>query len=126
MRHVSSFALGLVGLIHLLPLSGVLGAERLASLYGVSWGDPNGLILMRHRAVLFGLLGLFIVFSAIRPSLQPMALFAGGVSVGSFLALAWAVGGYNGLLLRVVWVDAFALACLAVGTVAFVFTQPRV
>ncbi len=126
MRHVSSFALALVGLIHLLPLSGVLGAERLASLYGVPWSDPNALILMRHRAVLFGLVGMFLLFAAIRPALQSLALFAGGISVGSFLALALAVGGYNALMSRVVWVDAFAMACIAIGAVAFVFTPAKV
>jgi hypothetical protein len=49
-----------VAIIHLLPVSGVFGAKRLAALYGISFNDPNQAILMRHRAVLFGLLGAFL------------------------------------------------------------------
>ena len=58
-----------VGVIHLLPLSGVLGGAQLFSLYGVPVDDPNLEILMRHRAVLFGLLGVFLVYAAFKPSL---------------------------------------------------------
>ncbi|WP_211163693.1 hypothetical protein [Azoarcus taiwanensis] len=49
----------IVGIIHLLPLAGVLGADRLASLYGIAFDEPKTVIPMRHRAVLFGLLGDF-------------------------------------------------------------------
>ncbi len=59
MEKVITGLLVLVGIIHLLPVFGVLGVERLAALYGISLGEPNIEILMRHRAILFGLLGLF-------------------------------------------------------------------
>lgn len=70
MRHLVSAMLVIVGVIHLLPLSGVLGVGRLAALYGVSISDPNLSVLMRHRAVLFGLLGAFLVFAAFKPTFQ--------------------------------------------------------
>lgn len=108
-----------VGVIHLLPLSGVLGGAQLFSLYGVPVNDPNLEILMRHRAVLFGLLGVFLVYAAFKPSLQCVALLAGALSVGSFLLLAWSIGGYNAPLATVVMVDLVAVACLVVGAVAW-------
>lgn len=92
MKHAVSVLLVVVGIIHLLPLSGVLGGERLASLYGLAFDDPNLAILMRHRAVLFGLLGLFLVYAAFKPALQAMAFTAGFVSVLSFLSLAYGTG----------------------------------
>jgi hypothetical protein len=125
MRHLVSFGLILAGIIHLLPLSGVLGAERLAALYGFPLGDPNLLILMRHRAVLFGLLGLFLVVSAFRPALQPAAFVAGMVSVVSFLVLAWSVGGYNAQVHRVVVADLVALVALVVGGLAYLYARQR-
>ena len=53
-----------MGIIHLLPVSGFFGAERLSALYGISLNEPNLEILMRHRAVLFGLLVAFLVYAA--------------------------------------------------------------
>ena len=115
MRYIISIALIVVGIIHLLPLSGVLGADRLASLYGVAFEDPNAVILMRHRAVLFGLLGVYFVAAAFLPSLQISAFIAGFASVVSFLLLAWSVGQYNGSIAKVIAVDLVALAFLVVG-----------
>ena len=88
MRYLISFLFIIVGIIHLLPLAGVLGPDRLQSLYGVALTDPSLILLMRHRAVLFGILGAFIVFSAFHPALQLSALVLGGVSVVSFLTLS--------------------------------------
>ncbi len=92
MRHVVSAALILVAFIHLAPLAGVLGADRLASMYGITVDDPDLLILMRHRAVLFGILGAFLLAAAFIPAIQTGAFIAGFVSVVSFLWLAWAIG----------------------------------
>ncbi|PZO08053.1 MAG: phosphopantetheine adenylyltransferase [Lysobacteraceae bacterium] len=125
MRHLVSAMLLVAGVIHLLPLSGVLGGERLASLYGLSFGDSNLNILMRHRAVLFGLLGLFLCFAAFRPQLQNVAFIAGFVSVTSFLWLAWLVGGYNAQLANVVIADVIALVCLVIGAAALVYIRSR-
>jgi len=100
------------GLIHLLPLAGVLGGERLNALYGLALDEPNLQILMRHRAVLFGLLGALLVAAALRPGLRGLALFGGLVSVLSFLLLAWSAPLYNEALQRVVVADWVALACL--------------
>lgn len=111
--------------IHLLPLPGVLGSERLAALYGLSNDEPNLAILMRHRAVLFGLLGLFLLFAAFRPPFQRVALMAGFVSVASFLWLAWSVGGYNAQVARVFMADIVALARLIVGVAAHVYGRHR-
>ena len=117
MRSLISLMLIITGIIHLLPLSGVLGVERLSVLYGMAFSDPNLVILMRHRAVLFGLLGLFFIAAAFKPAWQPLAFVAGFTSVVSFLWLAWSVGGYNAQLGRVVITDIVALGCLAIGSI---------
>jgi hypothetical protein len=120
MRYLVSGSLVLAGVIHLLPLSGLLGAERLAALYGLDFSEPNLSILMRHRAVLFGLLGAFLVFAAFRPSLQTLAFVCAFVSVLSFLLLAWSTGGYNMQVGRVVTADLVALVALVIGAAAYV------
>ena len=119
MNHVVSAMLVIVAIIHLLPLPGVLGRERLGTLYGTSISDPNVVILMRHRAVLFGILGSYFLLSAFRPELQASALVVGFMSASSFLWLARAVGGYNAQVARVVAADVVALLCLVIGAVAY-------
>lgn len=123
LRYLVSAMLLVVAVIHLLPLAGVLGAPRLAALYGIGFDDPNLEILMRHRAVLFGLLGAFLAFAAWRPALQPLAFVAGSASVLSFLYLAWSVGGYNAQIGRVFTADIVAAACLLVSVLAYAFAR---
>lgn len=114
MRHFVSIALLLAALIHALPLLGVLGAPRLTALYGIPVGESNLEILLRHRAVLFGLLAGLLAYAAFRPELQRLALLAGVLSVGSFLILSLLVGSPNAALQTVFKVDVAALALLAV------------
>lgn len=103
-----------VGLVHLLPLSGMLGAETLAALYGTPICDRNLVILMRHRSVLFGILGMLLLAAALAPALRTAAILAGLASTLSFVVIAWQVGGYNAQVARVVWIDVAAVACLLV------------
>jgi hypothetical protein len=124
MNKLIAILLGVAGVIHLLPLSGVLGAERLVSLYGMPFDDPNLQIMMRHRAVLFGLLGAFMLLAAFRTEYRMLAIGAGLASAASFLWLAWTTGGYNAAIGRVVAADVLAVACLAVALVLRLLSPP--
>lgn len=117
-------ALLIVAIIHLLPLVGVLGAGRLESLYGIAFADPNLLILMRHRAVMFGLLGGLMLAAVFVPRLQPWALALALLSAGSFLVFVYGGdGGHNPLLARVALVDVVAVIAALVGLAAWAFTR---
>jgi hypothetical protein len=123
MKLLVSAMLLIVAVIHLLPLVGVLGADRLARLYGLSLSDPNLVLLMRHRAVLFGLLGAFLVYAAFSPNVQTLAFVAGLVSVVSFLWLAWPIASYSAQVRQVFIADVVALAALVVGGAAHLLTR---
>ena len=125
MRYLVMISLCVAAVIHLLPLMGVLGGDRLQSLYGVAIEGPDLQILMRHRAVLFGLLGTFLATAAFIPALQPTALAVGLVSVMSFLLLAWTTAGYNASIARVVAVDVVALVALLIGTASYFIIRSR-
>jgi hypothetical protein len=105
LNRITIACLTLAGIIHLLPLPGVLGAGQLTRLYGVATDDPNVGILLQHRAVLFGLLGVLLIAAVFRPEFRVVALVAGLVSTVSFLVIAWSAGGYNPQLGRVVAAD---------------------
>jgi hypothetical protein len=125
MRHFIAATLVVGAMIHLLPLAGVLGAGRLQALYGIAVEEPNLEILLRHRAVLFGVLGVFLLTAAFKPTLQSSAFAAALCSVGAFLAIAALVGSYNALLARVFWVDVVALIVLSAGAAAHWYTRAR-
>ncbi len=118
MRFVVPAVLLLVALIHALPLVGVMGAAKLTQLYGIDVQDPSLELLLRHRAVLFGLLAAFLAYAAFRPELHRLALIAGFISVASFLVLARLASAYNPELSTVVRADWLALVLLAAGAVA--------
>ncbi len=112
-----------MGVANLLPLTGVLSAERLAALYGVQIEDPSLVILMRHRAVLFGIVGLLLVAAAFRPSLRLTALLAGLASMLSFILLALSSGDCSAHLLRIVIIDLVASFGLLVAA-GLLFVDP--
>ena len=75
--------------------------------------DPNLQILMRHRAVLFGLVGALLLGAAFHPPLRIAGYAVGFTSMISFLWIAWRVGGYNAEIRRVIVVDVVGIAALA-------------
>ena len=117
MKTTISVMLIIIAIIHLLPLSGFFGPGRLEALYGIEIAENNLEILMRHRAILFGLLDAFFAYAAFEPTLQPIAFVAAFFSIASFFYLAFSVGGYNGAIQRVVNADIIAAVCLVVAIV---------
>lgn len=122
---IVSTMLILVGVIHLLPLTGALGSDRLTALYGLRFDEPNLEILMRHRAVLFGLLGTFLIVAAFKLPYQNLALIAGFVSVVTFLAFALGADSFNLAIRRVVMADWIALVALVIATVIRLISGAR-
>ena len=110
-----------VAVIHLVPITGVLGPARLEALYGLSIGDRNFEILMRHRAILFGILGCFFVYAAFKPSLQPLAFLAAFASLSSFFYLAFSVGGFNDAIRRIVIGDVVAAVVLVLAVALYYY-----
>ena len=111
---ISVLCLALSALIHLLPLGGVLGARQLRKLYGMDFSDTNLALLMRHRAVLFGLIGGILLYSCIVVAARPLAITVGLVSVVSFLALARLHHSYSAAIRKIVIADYVALVLLLV------------
>lgn len=107
-----SAILFLVGFMNFYPVVGVLSADRLAALYGVRVSGSDLLILMRHRALLFGILGAFLIFSVFEPSVRLFAISAGLASMLSFVILSMLIGGYGSHIRKIVLVDAVASVAL--------------
>ncbi|MBA56775.1 MAG: phosphopantetheine adenylyltransferase [Pseudomonadales bacterium] len=100
-----SVSLILVGVVHLIPVKGLLGTHQLIGLYGVADLNNDVELLLRHRAILFALLGTFLVYAAFNKGYQPIAIISGLVSTFSFIVLSWHIGEPNELISKVVLVD---------------------
>lgn len=111
-----------VAAIHLVPMSGFFGVDRLTSLYGIEITNPSLEILMRHRAVLFGILGTFFAYAAFSPAVQPIAFAAAFASLASFFFLAFSVGELSDSIRKIVIGDVVASVCLFGAIVLYVIT----
>jgi hypothetical protein len=112
MRHVATALFLGVGLINLAPAVGVIGSESLQTLYGLSVPQGDLALLMRHRAVLLGLVGAILVVAAFRSSHRRMATLAGLVSMVSFVLLAVLEPPTTPQIERVLLVDYMAILML--------------
>ncbi len=102
----------LAAIINLLPVIGVLGGARLQAAYGVELSEPNLQILLRHRALLFGLIGGLMVYAAWALPLRPAAFVLGLLSMVGYLLLCWRIGAVNPQLRRIAWVDVVGVLAL--------------
>jgi len=125
MRAIATALVLLAAVANLLPALGALSTARLEGLYGVAIGDPNLAILMRHRAVLFLVVGGVLGLAAFHPPFRALGIAVGLLSMLSFVALAASAGGYNTQLSRVLWVDVVASLGLGVAVVLDSLAPPR-
>ena len=112
MKQLTTIVFVGVGLLNLAPLIGVISADQLQGMYGVPIDSPDLEVLMRHRAILFGIVGGFVLFAAFRPALQGMAATAALVSMLSFILLAVIVGNVGDNVRKVVIADVIGSAAL--------------
>ncbi len=117
MHRLVSLILIAVGLLHLYPAVGVFGPGRLHALYEIGSSDPDTLLLLRHRAVLFALLGASMIAGGVYAPWRWPALTAGLISTLSFVVLAFPLSDNSAAVTRVFWSDMAASAALIVAVV---------
>lgn len=114
MAELISITLVLVGIINLLPVIGLLSNHRLTKLYQLEFSEPNLEILMRHRALMFGVIGGYVLVAAFIPHHQTMAVIMAFLSMAGFIGIAQQVGRYNAAIRKVILVDVIGLIILAI------------
>ena len=114
----------IVGLINFIPIIGVVSAEQLTKLYSIKLADNNLIILLQHRALMFGIVGGFIMYAGFNPSLQALAFIAGFVSMLGFIVFALRASTYNQELSKIITLDIIAVVLLLIALVLFIFKTP--
>lgn len=112
---VIRLSFGVTGLIHTLPLAGLLGRHMLERAYGVTLGEGQDLtILMQHRALLFGLLAAACFAAVVVPGWRWPVGIAALISMVGFVLIA-AFQAHGLAIAKVMWIDVGVALLLSFG-----------
>lgn len=117
----TSLSFAVVGIIHLMPSAPIILPEMLSRLYGVAPTDVTLLVLLRHRAVLLGVIGLLCLWASWHAPIRPAALLAAALSIAGYLGFYAFYGNPHDSLRTIAIFDLVALPPLALaawGTLA--------
>ncbi|NNC55758.1 MAG: phosphopantetheine adenylyltransferase [Pseudomonadales bacterium] len=117
MQKIITLCLIVVGLINFAPVLGVLSVQNIEAAYGLGIADSNIGILMRHRALLFGILGGFVLCAAFIPRYQVAAMSMAGASMIGYAMLVLGAGGYNPMLAKVLVADFVGITFLCIAII---------
>ena len=123
MTKMITICLLIVGLINFIPVIGVLSSLKLENSYSISLASNDLIILMRHRALLFGVLGGFILYSAFNQAFQGAAMIMAAVSMIGFALLVMSVGDYNQSIYKVLIADLVGILFLLIAFVLKYITK---
>ena len=111
-QQLINICLIIVGFINLLPVLGVFSVSKLSSAYGIELDSDELIVLMRHRALLFGILGGYILISVFLNQYQTSAMLMALISMLGFALLFWDQGHLNTELNKIFWADIVGLIFL--------------
>lgn len=107
----------IIGFINFIPIVGVFGQDVLSELYGVSVTDPSLVVLMQHRALMFGIVGGVVILACFMESIRVLASAMAGASMAGYMVLVWRAGDVTEELQKVFNIDLVAIFLLGVATV---------
>ena len=104
------------GAINFVPVLLAFLPDRINQIYGLEILDANYELLLRHRGILFGILGGLMIFSAISKKYYTLSVLVGLISMISFLILFKLVDGdMNAELEKVMRIDIVGIVILLFG-----------
>lgn len=120
MELIFRITLFIAGLINLLPALLAFLPDKISNSYGIDIPNSNYELLLRHRAILFGIIGGLMIFSAIVKKHYEISTIAGLISMLSFILLYFLIDkGINSELKKVMMIDIVATAILCMGLLLF-------
>lgn len=122
MEIIFRICLFIAGIINFVPSILSIIPDKIESSYGVRLDDSNLELLLRHRAVLFGIVGGIMIYSSFTKRYYSLALLIGFISMISFLILFMIVDGeINSELNKVLKADIVGLIFLITGAGIYKF-----
>ena len=122
MEMIFRTTLFITGIINFIPSLIAFLPERIKDSYGIQIPDANFELLLRHRAVLFGIIGGLMIYSALSKKYYELSTLIGLVSMISFLLLFFISSSQiNDALTKVMKIDAAAILLLIIGFMLYKF-----
>ena len=110
----------IAGIINAIPALIAFLPAKITASYGIDIPDANFELLLRHRAVLFGIIGGIMIYSAILKKNYDLTTLIGMISMVSFLLLYFTIDGeINAALTTVMKIDTFAILQLLIGYILY-------
>lgn len=120
MELIYRITLFIAGLINLLPALLAFLPDKISKSYGIDIPNPNYELLLRHRAILFGIIGGLMIYSALVKKHYELSTIVGLVSMTSFIILYFLIGkDINSELKKVMMIDVVATVILCFGFILF-------
>jgi len=122
MELVFRICLFIAGIINVLPSILAFIPNKISHSYGIEMPNSNYELLLRHRAVLFGIIGGIMIYSAITKKNYSLAVCIGLISMISFIILYKLVNGsINPELNKVMKIDLVGIIILLIGFALYKF-----
>ncbi len=120
MELIFRITLFVAGLINLLPSLLAFLPHKISQSYGIEIPNSNYELLLRHRAILFGIIGGLMIYSSIVKKHYEITTTAGLVSMISFIILFFLIdNGISPELKKVMIIDVVATVILCLGLILF-------
>ena len=106
-------------IINFLPVMLAFFPEKISKAYGIELPNTNYELLLRHRAIMLGLVGALMIFAAISKKYHSISVTIGLISMVSFIVLYFMINGINIELGKVMKMDIIAIALLSIGFLCY-------
>ncbi len=123
MQTVFRITLIIAGVINFLPSLLAFFPDKLSEAYGIELVNNNLEIVLRHRAILLGLVGALMIYSAIVKRYYMVSVMIGFISMISFVLLFYLIGDINDELFKVLQFDWAAILILLLGLILYKFKK---
>jgi heme A synthase len=120
MELIFRITLFIAGVINLLPSVLAFLPDKISKSYGIEIPNENYELLLRHRAILFGIIGGLMIYSAVAKKHYEVSTVIGLISMVSFIVLFFLIGkDINSELKKVMSIDIVGTVILCIGFILF-------
>jgi hypothetical protein len=106
----------IAGVINLLPSVLAFLPDKISKSYGIEMPNQNYELLLRHRAILFGIIGGLMIYSAVAKKHYEVSTVIGLISMVSFIVLFFLIGkDINSEIKKVMTIDVVGTVILCIG-----------